>query len=178
LSAFAVEVSLDRDWTSIGGAGQRGGQVHVDLVERRRGTGWVLQYCIRLDKQHNRPVFVIDGGGPASRLIPELEAAGLWVVTAGTRDVTAACAGMVDAVEQAVVVHRSQPELDQAVTAAKKRPLGDGAFAFGRKLSTGDITPLVAVTLALWGYVTYGGEGLGPEDIADPFLGGSRGVHG
>jgi hypothetical protein len=164
-SAFGIEVSLDRDWTSIGAAGPvDDDRVLVDLVERRRGTGWVVPYCVNRGRAPTQPVFIVDGGGPAAGLIPELEAAGLWVVAAGTRDVAAACAGMVDAVAQGIVTHLSRPELDQAVVAAKKRPLGDGAFAFGRKISTADITPLVAPTLALWGYVTYGG-GLAPDDV-------------
>lgn len=37
-----------------------------------------------------------------------------------------------------------------ALRAAKTRPLGE-AWGWTRKKSTGDITPLVAVTLALWG---------------------------
>ena len=72
---------------------------------------------------------------------------------------------MYDAVAQLAVTHGPQPELEQAVAAAKHRPLGDGSFAFGRKVSTADITPLVAVTLALWGYRTFGGDGLGPDDV-------------
>ena len=45
--------------------------------------------------------------------------------------------------------HLGQPHLSAAVKAAVKRPLGD-AWAWNRKGSV-DISPLVAVTLALWG---------------------------
>ena len=41
---------------------------------------------------------------------------------------------------------------------ATKRPLGD-AWAWSRKNSTVDISPLVAATLALWGYSNAAGDG-------------------
>lgn len=47
--------------------------------------------------------------------------------------------------------HLDDPALNTALAAARKRALGaGGAWAWHRKDST-DITPLVAVTLALWG---------------------------
>lgn len=149
--AFAVEVSLDRAKAAIGVSGCRAdGHQHIELVDCRRGTEWVVPRCVELDARHGPVTWVIDGGGPANSLIEPLEAAGLKVLLAQTRDVGIACAGLVDAVAQATVRHGPQPELDQAVAGAKKRPLGDGAFAFGRKASTVDISALQAVTLALW----------------------------
>lgn len=161
VGAFGVEISLDRAVSSIGVAGPRViegelERVHVELVERHRGTGWLLARCIELDKEHRGPVFVIDGYGPAANLIPDLEDAGLRVVTAASKDVAAACVGMVDAVADGLISHGPQQELDQAIAGAKKRSIGDGAYAFGRKVSTVDITPLVAVTLARWGNENYG----------------------
>jgi hypothetical protein len=166
-AAFGVEVSLDRAWTSIGVAGPNGDKAHVELVERRPGTGWVVERCIELAGNHGYALFVVDGGGPAATLIPELTEAGVWVAVCNTADVKAAAAGMVDAVSQALVTHGPQTELDEAVAGAKPRPLGDGGFAFGRKASTVDITPLVAVTLALWGYS--GQQPLGPGDVTVRF---------
>jgi hypothetical protein len=49
------------------------------------------------------------------------------------------------------MVHLDQPLLNTAVAAARKRAVGD-AWAWHRKDSTTDITPLVAATLALWGF--------------------------
>ena len=46
--------------------------------------------------------------------------------------------------------HLGGLELRQAVKGATKRPLGD-AWAWSRRKSTVDISPLVAATLALWG---------------------------
>lgn len=164
VTAFGVEVSLDRAWTSIGVAGPNGDRVHLELVERRPGTGWVLERCKQLETDHGHAVFVLDGGGPAANLIPDFEDAGIWLAVADTKAVTTAAADIADAVTQRTVSHGPQKELELAVAGAKRRPLGDGVWAFGRKASNVDITPLVAVTLALWGHNTYAG-GLGPDDI-------------
>jgi len=156
VSAFAVEVSLDRSVAAIGMAGVRlDGFTHIEAIEQHRGTGWVVARCQELDAAHGPVVFAVDGGGPANSLIGDLEAAGLKVVVAQTRDVGIACAGFVDAVEQGTVRHGPQPELASAVAGAKKRPLGDGAFAFGRKASGVDISALQAVTLAHWAATTH-----------------------
>jgi len=156
VQAFAVEVSLDRSVAAIGMAGARlDGVVHVEAIEQHRGTGWVVARCQELDAAHGPTVFAVDGGGPANSLIGDLEAAGLKVVVAQTRDVGIACAGFVDAVEQRSLRHGPQPELASAVVGAKKRPLGDGAFAFGRKASGVDISALQAVTLAHWAATTH-----------------------
>ncbi|HEX5347840.1 MAG TPA: hypothetical protein VFW64_12200 [Pseudonocardiaceae bacterium] len=148
--AFAAEVSLDRAWASIGAAGPAGdGRVALELIERRRGIGWVLDAFIALDEDNPVPI-VVDGGGPAASLIPAMQAAGLTVIVANARDVAAACAGVVDGAAETTICHGPQPELDQAVAGAKKRPLGDGAFAFGRKVSTADIDAFMSVALAHW----------------------------
>lgn len=148
--AFAVEVSLDRAWASVGAAGPTSdGRIAVELVDRRRGTGWVVDRCKELAR-HGVAQFVVDGGGPASSLIPDMQSAGLSVLVINARDVAAACAGIVDAAAQRTICHGPQADLEEAVLGAAKRPLGDGAFAFGRKISTVDIDAFLAVTLAYW----------------------------
>jgi hypothetical protein len=164
-ACFAVEVSLDRAWGSIGVAGPGGNGAHVELVERRRGTGWMVERCCELDQEHGHPLFVVDGGGPAASLIPDLEKAGLWLTVADTKDVAAAYAGLVDSLDQEAISHGPQADIDQAVLSGATRTVGDGATALGRKASGVDITPLVVVTLALWGYTKFGGEGLSPDDM-------------
>jgi hypothetical protein len=156
IDAFAIEVSLDRAVAAIGMAGTRAdGLIHVEAIELRRGTGWVVARCVELNAAHGPAMFAVDGGGPANSLIADLEAAGLKVAVAQTRDVGIACAGFVDAVGQKLLRHGPQPELLAAVMGAKKRPLGDGAFAFGRKASGVDISTLQAVTLAHWAASTH-----------------------
>lgn len=164
-AAFAVEVSRDRTTASIGMAGvMAGGRIHLELVDRRRGVDWLAERCVELDDRYGPAVFAVDTGGPAASLIDDLERAGVKVLRANAGDVAAAAAGLVDAVAQGAVSHGPQTELDQAVGGAKTRPLGDGAFTFGRKVSTADVTPLIAVMLARWAAVL-----MGPIDIANEF---------
>jgi len=163
VAAFGVEVSLDRASAAIGMAGPSctcvpplarcpDGVVFVESVERGRGTDWVVPRCVELNAADPAP-FVVDSGGPAATLVGELEAAGLTVIVTSTTDIGVACAGFVDAVAQSTLSHGPQQDLDVAVRGARKRPLGDGRFAFGRKASDVDISPLVAVTLAHWAAV-------------------------
>jgi len=161
---FAVEVSLDRAWGSIGVAGPYGDRTHVEVAVRDRGTGWIVDRCVDLDGSHGHPLFVVDGGGPAASFIPELEKAGLWVTVADTKDVAAAYAGLVDGLDQGALSHGPQADVDQAVLSGLARSVGDGALALGRKASGVDITPLVSIALALWGFQTFGTP-LAPEDV-------------
>jgi hypothetical protein len=59
-----------------------------------------------------------------------------------------ACARLVDAIEQKVLRHVPDDALMGAVCSAQTRPLGD-AWAWSRKNSSGNISPLVSATLAL-----------------------------
>ena len=66
-----------------------------------------------------------------------------------TVEVLDACADFFKAVLDRRLVHGSYSELDAAVAGAVKRPVGD-RWAWGRKQSEADISPLEAVTLAAW----------------------------
>jgi hypothetical protein len=156
MAVFAVEIDLNRIWVSIGAAGRRAdGRVHVELVERRRGTDWLLDFCLELEEKHGPARFAIAGDGPAKTEVDDFKAAGLLVDRLDANDIAKACADMVDAVNQGTVVHGPQPKLDEAIRGMKKRSLGDGAFAFSRKNSDADVTPFVAVTLARYAAVEF-----------------------
>ena len=144
---FAIDVPPDRSSTSIGVAGLRhDGLEHVEVVDNQRGTGWVVDRMVEISKRWKVGV-TIDAAGPAGSLIAPLEAAGVEVHVVSARDVGQACGGLVDAVKDGRLRHLSQAWLNDAVEAARKRPLGD-AFAWQRKDPTTNISPLVAVTLA------------------------------
>jgi hypothetical protein len=58
------------------------------------------------------------------------------------------CGRLVDMVVQAELAHLGSDELRDAIRGARSRPLGD-AWAWSRKNSSVDISPLVAATLGL-----------------------------
>jgi hypothetical protein len=94
---------------------------------------------------------VVDSHGPAKNLIGTLRDAGVAVDVTSTDEYTTACADLFDAVQTATVSHGNYDELNAAVGFAAKRNVGDGAWAWSRRLSAGDISMLEAVTLAFHG---------------------------
>lgn len=154
--AFAVAVDPDRVWASIGGVGEVDGVPFGVLCRRDRLGPWLVPAVAEL--AGDLPV-VIDGKGPAGSLVDELELAGVNVERIGLEDYITACAGLYDAVEQYAFRHPNDDDLNAAVAAAGWRKIGDRR-AWARR--GGDITPLEAVTLALWGVSDYTGPVLDP----------------
>ena len=155
---FAFDVSPDRSSACVAVAGARSdGLPHIEVVEHLRGTHWVVQRIAELVKAHKTWAVMCDPAGPAGSLVAEVQEhvgkhpngeSKLDVVTA--REYAQACGLFYDEVEQRHLRHGGTSELNTAVDGAQTRPLGE-AWAWSRKVSTCDITPLVACTLALYG---------------------------
>lgn len=148
---FALDVSPNRSHGSIGVAGFRAdGLSHVEVVDRRQGTGWMAQRTAELVEKHDAADVLMDAAGPVASLLPDLEELGVKVTILSAKEYAQACGFFFDLVEQGDLRHLGTPELNAAVSGAAKRPLSD-AWAWSRKNSGTDISPLVAVTLAAWG---------------------------
>jgi len=148
---LAFDVTPDRSFTSIGIAGRRvGGGWHIELVDRKPGTGWAIARLVELKEKWQPGEIICDGNGPAASLIGPLAKAGIDVKVTATKELAQACGGIYDAFEEETAHHLDQEEVNAAIKGAAKRPLQD-AWAWSRKSSAVDISPLVAVTLALWG---------------------------
>ncbi len=157
---FAVDVTPDRSKATISAAGKRSdGLFHVENVAFGRGTGWIADRAAELVANQKPAGFICDAIGPAVSLIPELERAGVRVETMNTQDHAQACAFLYDQVEQKTLRHLGTPEIASSVRGAARRPLGD-AWAWSRKNSSVDISPLVSATFALWGAGKLGRETL------------------
>jgi hypothetical protein len=151
--AFGVDMTLDRGKTSIGVADSSG---HLELVENRSGSGWVVERVKQLRESWQAPVF-IDPGGPAGSLIADFEKAGVPIETVTAREFAQACGNLNDAVLAKQVRHIGEPRLTDAVINAVQRKLAD-AWVWERR-TTGDSSPLLAVTLARHGVM----KGPGPS---------------
>jgi hypothetical protein len=154
--AFAVDVTPDRTHAAIGAAGRRpDGLLHIEVVEHKTGAAWIVPRLLELRERWHPCAVVADGGGPAGFLVPQLEAAGVELAKPTARDAGQACgafyAGVTDARN---LRHRADPSLAAALSGAQKRELGE-AWAWARKGVSVDISPLVATTLALWGFATH-----------------------
>lgn len=145
---LAFDVSPDRR-TSIAAAGyNQHGKFHVELHENKAGTGWVVQRLAEMVERGNPELVVCDGVGPAASLLVALDEAGVKVETFNSPEHGQACGRLVDMVNDGTLEHLGSAELRDAVRGSKKRELGD-AWAWSRKNSSVDISPLVAATLAL-----------------------------
>lgn len=151
---FAYDVTPDRAYSCISVAGRRpDGLLHVEVVEHRRGTKWVAARIAELVKEHQPSAVICDESGPAGSLTADIEALDVTLTPLTAREHGHACGMLFDAVETEGIRHLGTPELAAALKGAATRPLGD-AWAWARKTSAVDISPLVAVTLALWGVAT------------------------
>jgi hypothetical protein len=146
---FAVDIGPDAAFTSIAVAGTTpSGKTHVEVVDRRRGTGWVTDRLEELRDRWNPSAIVIDPIGPVGSLLPSFAVAGLDVTELGMREHARACGLFKVLVEEGRLVHKDQPGLTAALESARKRDAGEaGAWLWNRRDET-DISPLVAVTLA------------------------------
>lgn len=165
---FAIDVAPDRSRASIGVAGLLDdGRVHVQTIENRKGVGWVVPRLAELTKRWPYLLVILDSGGPAASLLPDLKTSKIRrVETITASEVARACGafydfavgspGGVDSEGNEVppvaarLAHPDQPVLNEALFSARKRPLGE-AWAWHRKDTSTDITPLVAVTFAAYG---------------------------
>lgn len=169
--ALAVDITPNRGAAAIVAVGDTpAGFPRVKVLDHGQGTEWLLPRMLQLNERLKPLCWVLDDKSAAGTLILPLERAGivrmppesddsdprkgpqrgqLWIPT--VQQIGAACGTFADTVRQGALVHLGQAEMTVAIDGAKTRPLGDGAFAWGRKIASADISPLVAATLALAG---------------------------
>ncbi len=145
---LAFDVSPER-WTSIALAGRnQRDQFHVEIQEHKQGTRWVPERIAEIMERADVEVVVCDAVGPASSLLLALEELDVKVETVNATEHSQACGRLVDMVRDETLEHLGSQELRDAIRGAKTRPLND-SWAWSRKNSSVDISPLVAATLAL-----------------------------
>lgn len=147
---LAFDVPPARDRACIVAAGLRSdGLIHFEVANYQRGTGWVADKIVEWMAKQNVYSVSCDPASPAASLVRPLENSGVAVEKVGARDFAAACGMFRDSVDERKVRHLGTDELATAVKNAATRPLGD-AWAWSRKNSATDISPLVAATIAVW----------------------------
>lgn len=128
------------------------GCMDVEIIDHRGGTSWMPGRLAEIVAKHRPVATVIDGAGPAGSLIDELERLGVEVTRPTMREVVQGCGRFFDAVmDSRTLRHGDDPDLNAAVAGAVRRDLGDG-WAWARKATNVDISPLVSVTLAVWAH--------------------------
>jgi hypothetical protein len=144
---LAFEVSTDRAWSTIAAAGRSPqGGTHVEVVERRAGTGWVVERLVELRARHRPSAICCNPAGPAGALSAACARAGIELGPVSGRELAQACGAAYDDVTEGRWRHIDQPDLNAAVTGAMKRSVGD-VWIFDRRTAV-DISPLLAVAIA------------------------------
>jgi hypothetical protein len=172
---LAVDTTPERSMTSIGAAGMLQevpglravptDMLGVDLIDNRPGTGWVVERLVELDGRHRPICVVIDEKSAAAMFIQDLRNRGIRVETANTTGLAEATAQFYGRTlpDALTIRHPGIPVLNAALSGAKWRDLGgDGARAFTRRDVTVDVSPLIAVTLAAWGFGRFKKKGAKP----------------
>jgi len=159
---FGVDTTPDRGASAIAVCGSvvDGGDFnggYVEITDHRPGTNWLLARAKRLDRQYGPTVWVIDPRAAAGSLIDEFESSDLKVEQPSATDMAHAFGAFYDAVRDDQLRHASDREVANALAGAAVRRLGDGQ-AWDRQHVAVDISPLVAYTLAWWGWQQHGGN--------------------
>jgi len=151
--AFAIDVNPDSSFTSIAVAGRRAdGLVHTEVVERKRGTGWVVDRVEELVAKWSPLSVTLDAIGPAGSLLPAFSERGVEIDVVSMTQYGQACGQFKTLVDDDRLRFKEQSGLTAALESARKRPLGDSGLWGWHRRDTTDITPLVAVTLATYAF--------------------------
>jgi hypothetical protein len=166
--ACAIDVTPSEDHAAIVAVGEGaqgpGGPPIVVVLEHGPGTEWVPAAAARINAELRPVAWVLDDRSRSRVLIQPLKNAGiveptreserergqLWLPS--TADVGACSARLVGVVRRGEIAHLGQLVLRAAMVGTRTRNIGDGLFAFGRRVSGADITTWVGASLALGGY--------------------------
>lgn len=160
---FGIDMSSDRNWTSIGVCGLReDGDWHIELVARRNGSEWAIDWFrARATKQKMRLAFQ-GRGAPVTGLAEQIcTIDGVERFAIEGPDLPNGWGRFWDGVAAAVPVvpgetprggariyHLPQPLIDSAAKTMQIRQMGGGAEVPDRGKSPDDIAPLFACIMA------------------------------
>lgn len=148
--SIAYDVAPDQSTACIAAAWRVNDVAYVEIIDHRQGVDWLGPRLVELSRRY-RVTIAHDTIGaalaesewiqrqrPRPRLAPQT-----------MKDVTTGCQVFMKELQGGRLRHFDQTSLNDAAARAAKRPLSENSWAWGRRLSGGDITPLVASTLAL-----------------------------
>jgi hypothetical protein len=151
---LVFDVDMDSGSASLAWAAGTLADPYVEVMDHRKGAGWVPQALVDAVRLLDPKVVACNGAGPAGALVGPVLAAFREadirheVVQMSGREYAQACGGFyTDVIEGRLRRPAGQKPLDNAASDATERPLGE-AWAWHRRQATVPISPLVAVTIA------------------------------
>lgn len=147
---IVFDVSVDRKTATIAAVGtSSAGGTHVEVIESRKRTGWVVARLAELKAKQNPSAILCNSSGPAGALLADCEREGLDVTEITGAEFAKACQAAYDDIVERRWRHLNQATLTAAATGAAKREQASGGFVFDRR-GLLDIAPLTAVALGAW----------------------------
>lgn len=126
-----------------------GGVARIGVLEHRNGTSWVAKAVHSLATKY-RVAVRLDNIGANTAVLAEIDRLrGVRTIPGGVRDAMGAAQRLASDLAEDRLRHFGQSSLTTAAEGAAWRQT-EGGRLFARKASAGDVSPLVAASLALW----------------------------
>jgi hypothetical protein len=184
VTALAIDVNFDGSMASVALVGRQairkrghwesGPKLQGEIIRRGSGTGWVVDYVKGIIQRRGPLVIALDPKGAAGKLVPRFEAESIDLELISYAKHVQACGffeelimgptdehGRHDPDAPRMFVHLDDVFLNDAVEAGKKRTPGEAGEWLWHRRDTTDISPLVAMTLAVFAFIR--AEGAEPE---------------
>ena len=160
---WGIDMSADRTNTAIAFVARReDGSWHGEVEAYRTGFDWARNLLSKNAARRPMKIALQGRGASITSHLDELRAIDrLDITLCEGRDIGAWTGRFYDAITATEengaqpLHHIPQPALDYAAQIAQTKPMGDGAWAWDRRGSDADISPLVALTMA-FGLATVG----------------------
>jgi phage terminase large subunit-like protein len=148
--ALALDRSPDgKVWTLAAAMRTQAGAVHVEIGFCGHASNHeVLAKVMACVVEFDPAILVIDTKSSAAPIRALLAERGVEATMTTASEFVHACGGFVDDIAAGRVSHTSQEVLNNAVANGGKRELSAGGWAWNKNTTEGDISPLVAATLA------------------------------
>lgn len=163
--AIGLSIAPDLSRSAIGVSGRReDGRGHLELVECRPGTGWLVARLVQMAERWNPCAVVLNpssvGASVEKDLVergfkPRPEGGERRLQVVGGREWAQACVALARDTGDDRLRYLPAGALNDAVGDAVRRKLAD-SWAFAAREGGPDICPLEAVTLARHGFMTHG----------------------
>jgi len=186
VTALAIDVNFDGSMASVAMVGRQairkrghwasGPKLQGEIIKRGSGTGWVVDYVKGIIQRWGPMVIALDPKGAAGKLVPRFEAESIDLELISYAKHVQACMyfeelimgptderGRHDPDAPRLFVHLDDVFLNDAVEAGKKRTPGEAGEWLWHRRDTTDISPLVAMTLAVYAFIR--AEGAEPERL-------------
>lgn len=150
--ALAVDVPPSMDSATVSAVGYDSeGILHARIVGKKEGLDWVAPFIAEIKSQMKPVAVVLDISSAASALLPDFKNHKILTMPISQRDYAASCANFFMSLMSKEIKHDDQEPLNEAVQSATQKFINDKSWRWARADVTRDISPLVAVTLALHG---------------------------